>query len=78
MIYECPQGHICFSNDDLDVCGMKGCGKPTLIISPVDIKWFYKINERGLCINRKDLYMITEDPNMPNNVKKQIQEVFMR
>jgi hypothetical protein len=27
MIYECPQGHVCFSKDSLDICGMKGCGK---------------------------------------------------
>jgi hypothetical protein len=51
MIYECPQGHICFSKDSLDICGMKGCGKTTLVISPIDIKWLYKINKTGLCIN---------------------------
>ncbi len=51
MIYECPQGHICFSKDSLDICGMKGCDKTTLVISPIDIKWFYKINKTGLCIN---------------------------
>ena len=51
MIYECPQGHICFSKDSLDICGMKGCGKTTLVLSPIDIKWFYKINKTGLCIN---------------------------
>jgi hypothetical protein len=78
MIYECPQGHICFSKDSLYICGMKGCDKTTLIISPIDIKWFYKINKTGLCINRSELHKISEDPNMPNNVKRQIQEVFMR
>jgi len=77
MIFECPEGHICFSKDNLDVCGMKGCGKSTLVISPIDIKWFYKINERGLCINRTELYKIIEDPNMPKDVKKQIQKVFL-
>jgi hypothetical protein len=51
MIYECPQGHICFSKDSLYNCGMKGCGKTTLVISSIDIKWFYKINKTGLCIN---------------------------
>ena len=29
---------------------MSGCGKATVIISPIDIKWFYKIQEKGLCI----------------------------
>ena len=50
-MYECPQGHICFSKDSLYICGMKGCGKTTLVLSPIDIKWFYKINKTGLCIN---------------------------
>ena len=44
MIYECPQGHICFSKDSLDICGMRGCGKTTLVLSPIDIKWFYKMD----------------------------------
>jgi hypothetical protein len=78
MIYECPQGHIYFSKESLYNCGMKGCGKTTLVISPIDIKWLYKINKTGLCINRGELHKIIEDPNMPNNVKRQIQEVFMR
>jgi hypothetical protein len=78
MIYECSQGHICFSKDSLDICGMKDCSKTTLVISPIDIKWFYKINKTGLCINRSELHKIIEDTNMPNNVKRQIQEVFMR
>jgi hypothetical protein len=78
MIYECPQGHICFSKDSLDICGMKGCSKTTLVISPIDINWFYKISKAGLCTNRSELHKIIEDPNMPNNVKRQIQEVFMR
>ena len=51
MIYECPQVHICFSKDSLNICGMKGCSKTTLVISPIDIKWFYRINKTGLCIN---------------------------
>ena len=49
---------------------MNDCGRTTVIISPTDIKWFYKINELGLCINRKDLHMIIEDQNMPKDVKK--------
>jgi len=77
MIFECPEGHICFSKDNLDVCGMKGCGKSTLIVSPTDIKWFYKINERGLCINRREIHKIIEDPNMPKDVKNQIQRIFL-
>ena len=54
---------------------MSGCGKAT-VISPIDIKWFYKIQEKGLCIQRKDLYKIIEDPTMPKDVKKQIKKVF--
>lgn len=77
MIYECPQGHICFSKDSLHNCGMIGCGKTTLVISPIDIKLFYKINKTGLCINKNEIYKITEDPNMPNVVKEQIQKIFM-
>ena len=59
MIYECQGGHISFSKDDRNACGMRGCNKSTLIISPIDIKWFYKISEKGLSkglsIDRKDL-----------------------
>jgi hypothetical protein len=51
MIYECPQDHICFSKDSLNICGMKGCDRSTLIINPIDIEWFYKISKTGLCIN---------------------------
>jgi len=76
MIYECQVGHICFSKDDLNTCGMKGCNKSTVIISPIDIKWFYKISETGLCINRKDLHMITGDSNIPGEVKKELTKVF--
>jgi hypothetical protein len=77
MIYECQQGHISFSNKyDLNTCAMKGCNKSTIVISPIDIKWFYKISELGLCIDRKDLHKIIEDPNMPREVKKQITKVF--
>ena len=61
MIYECSQGHICFSKDNLDVCGMKGCGRSTLIVDPIDIKWFYKISETGLCINKNEIHKIIED-----------------
>jgi hypothetical protein len=57
---------------------MKGCGRITVVISPIDIKWFYEISKTGLCINRSELHKIIEDPNMPNNVKRQIQEVFMQ
>ena len=76
MIYECPEGHICFSKDDLNICGKEGCGKATVIVSPIDIKWFYKIQETGLCIDHKDLYKVIEDPNMPKDVKKQINKIF--
>jgi hypothetical protein len=76
MIYECPSSHICFSKDDLTTCAMKGCIKQTVVISPIEINWFYKINKDGLCINRDDLHMIIDDPNMPKDVKKQIQKVF--
>lgn len=76
MIYECPSKHISFSKDDLTNCGMRGCNKQTVILSTSDIKWFYKINKNGLCINRTDLHMIIEDPNMPKDVKKQIQKIF--
>jgi hypothetical protein len=55
---------------------MKDCRKPTLIISPIDIEWFYKINDSGLCINRKDLEMIIKDRNMPREVKKIILRIF--
>jgi hypothetical protein len=47
---------------------MSGCGKATVIISPIDIKRFYKIQEKGLCIHRKDNKII-KDPNMPKDVK---------
>ncbi|MGN6351114.1 MAG: hypothetical protein ACTHL3_06585 [Candidatus Nitrosocosmicus sp.] len=69
-------GHICFSKDDLTTCAMKGCIKQTVVISPINIDWFYKINKDGLCINRDDLHMIIDDPNMPKDVKKQIQNIF--
>jgi hypothetical protein len=55
---------------------MKGCGRPTVIISPIDIKWFYKINKSGLCINRKDLHMILEDRKIPKDVKKTVLRIF--
>jgi hypothetical protein len=55
---------------------MTGCTKSTVVISPIDIKWFYKISKEGLCINRKDLHKIIEDPNMPKDVKKQITKIF--
>jgi hypothetical protein len=55
---------------------MKECRKPTVIISPIDIEWFYKINDSGLCINRKDLEMIIKDRNMPREVKKIILRIF--
>jgi hypothetical protein len=76
MIYECPSGHIRFSKDDLTICAMKGCIKQTVVISPIDIDWFYKINKDGLCIDKRDFHMIIDDPNMPKNVKKQIQKIF--
>ena len=76
MIYECPSGHICFSKEDFGTCRMKGCIKQTDLLSPIDIKWFYKINKNGLCINRADLHMIMDDPNMPKDVKKNLKKVF--
>ena len=77
MIYECQQGHICFSsNEDVNACAMTGCTRSTIVISPIDIEWFYKINKLGLCIDREDLHNIIEDPNMPKDVKRQITKVF--
>ena len=77
MIYECQQGHICFSsNNDLNTYAMTGCTKSTVVISRIDIKWFYKISETGLSIDRKDLQKIIEDPNMPRDVKKEITKIF--
>jgi hypothetical protein len=40
MIFECPSGHICFSKDELIICGMRGCDKKSYMLSPDDIKWF--------------------------------------
>lgn len=60
----------------MNKCGMKGCNKSTVIISPIDIKWFYKISETGLCINRNDLHLIIGDSNIPGEVKKEITKVF--
>ena len=56
---------------------MTACNKPTIVVSPIDIRWFYKIRETGLCINRKDLHKIIEDPNMPKDVKKEITKIFL-
>ena len=76
MIYECYDNHICFSKDELTTCGMIGCNETTMVISPININWFYKINKMGLCINKNDLHKIIEDPNMPKEVKKQIAKIF--
>jgi len=76
MISECSNGHICFGKGDLSSCAMKGCERPTVMISPIDIKLFYKINGSGLCINRKDLHMIIKDQNMPRDVKKTIIKIL--
>ena len=76
MISECSNGHICFGKGDLSSCAMMDCGRPTVIISLVDIQWFYKINESGLCINRKDLHMTLKDRNMPKDVKKIVLKIF--
>jgi len=78
MIYECPNKHVCFSKDELSNCGMRDCNKQTVKLSLENIKWFYKINKNGLCINRDDLHMILEDPNMPTDVKTKIQSIFYR
>jgi hypothetical protein len=54
---------------------MRGYNKSTVIISPIRIKWFYKISEKGLYIDRKDLHKII-DQNMPRDVKKEIINIF--
>jgi ABC-type dipeptide/oligopeptide/nickel transport system ATPase component len=76
MIYECQGGHISFTKDYLNACGMRGCNRSTVMISLIDIKWFYKISKKGLSIDRKDLHMIIEDPNMSREVKKEITKIF--
>ena len=43
MISECSNGHICFGKEDLSSCTMRDCGRSTVIISPINIKWFCKI-----------------------------------
>lgn len=68
-------GHISFSKD-LSLCGVKGCRKEIVMISPLDIDWFYKINEDGLCIHRQDLHKILEDPKMPKEVKREVKKAF--
>jgi hypothetical protein len=55
MIYECPQGHICFSKDNLDVCGMKGCGTCTRVYFE-PIKYLNLKDEI-----ENDAFMITSD-----------------
>ena len=55
---------------------MRGCNKLTFIISPIDIKWFYKISQTGLCINRNDLHKIIGDSDIPRDVKKEIKGFF--
>ena len=47
---------------------MKGCNKSTIVKSPIDTKWFCKISKLGLCIDKKDLHKIIEDPNMPREL----------
>ena len=74
MKYECSSGYICFSKDDLTSCAMKWCFQQTVVIGPIDIVWIYKINKDGLGINKMDLHMIVGDPNIPKDVKKQIQK----
>ena len=76
MISECSYGHVCFGKGDLSSCAMRDCGRPTVTISPIDIKWFYRINESGLCINRKILHIIIEDHNMSKDVKNTILKIF--
>ena len=76
MIFECLSKHICFSKNELASCGMSGCRKLTVNVSLGDINWFYKINKNGLCINRDDLHLIIEDPNMPADVKKKVRKIF--
>ena len=50
--------------------------KATVVISPVDTDWFYKINKYGLCVNNRNLNAIIADPDVPKDVKKQIQNIF--
>lgn len=76
MIYECSDKHICFSKDELVICGMTGCSRQTVKINNENINWFYRINKNGLCIERDSLHMIIEDPNMPKDVKAKVQKVF--
>jgi hypothetical protein len=45
----------------LNTCAMTGCIKATVVISPIDIKWFYKISKLGLCIDRKDLHKMLKN-----------------
>ena len=76
MIYQCPSEHVCFTKDKLDICGVKGCLKRPILMHPANIEWFHRINKDGLCINKSDLHMIVEDPNMPKDVKKSILKIF--
>ena len=76
MIFECQSNHISFSKDNLLLCAVKGCSKPVSLVSSIDIDWFYKINKEGLCIDRKDLNKILDDPNMPKEVKQKISKIF--
>jgi hypothetical protein len=76
MIYECSNKHLCFSKDELGICGMTGCSKQTVKINNENINWFYRINKNGLCISRDSLHMIIEDPNMPNAVKAKVRKIF--
>ena len=53
---------------------MKGCNRSTLIVDLMDIMWFYKISETGLCINESEIYKIIEDPNMPKDVRNRYEK----
>lgn len=55
---------------------MKGCENETSAISDADIEWFYSISLSGLAINERDLHMILEDRNMPQEVKDRIRKSF--
>jgi len=76
MIYKCSSDHICFTKDEIKSCGVRGCLNTPVLIHSENIKWFYKINKNGLCINKNDLHKIVEDPNMPQDVKKTILKIF--
>jgi len=57
MICECSEGHISFSKDNLNISGMSGCDKATVIISPIDINGSIKFKKKD-CVFIENLYKI--------------------